>query len=292
SRPPGPPDRRARPTPPAPGRRTDSRQPASSTSPLLVGARHDGSLAARDAREMRRQIVEGLEVVHWQEVVDVGECDRHAARARRVAGAPQERIQPDEAMAALSHTPHLGIEKRRVAGLPTVADQEHHGATLEHAAGVQPIEHPQALADAGAAGEVHDLARGMGERGVDVANLELARDPREPGAEDECLGAPVAVRDAVEELEEDAGVELHRAADVGEDDQRAALELAAPAMEYERDAAVARRVAQHAPHVEAGAAARADQAKRLADRQVEPHVAQRPRERVELLAGALAEVLA
>src|SRR5262249_55141842 len=158
--------------------------------------------------------------------------------------------------------------------------------------GVQPIEHPHALADAGAAGEVHDLARGMGERGVDVANLELARDPREPGAEDERLGAPVAVRDAVGGLGEGGGGEVPRAAGVGEGDQGAALELAALAMEYERDAAVARRVAQHAPHVEAGAAARADQAERLADRQVEPHVAQRPRERVDLLAGALAEVLA
>src|SRR5262249_34849083 len=159
--------------------------------------------------------------------------------------------------------PHLGIEHRRVAGLPAVADQEQDGASLEHASRVQAIERPQALADAGAAGEVRDLARGMGERGVDVANLELARDPREPGAEDERLGAPVAVRDAVEELEEDAGVELHRAADVGEDDQRAALELAALAMERERDAPVARRVAQHAPHVEAGAPTRPDPAERL-----------------------------
>src|SRR5262249_39777937 len=163
---------------------------------------------------------------------------------------------------------------------------------LEHATGVQAIERPQTLADAGAAGEVHDLARGMGERGVDFANLELARDPREPRPEDERLGAPVAVRDAVEELEEDAGVELHRAADVGEDDQRATLELAALAMERERDAPVARPAAEHAPHVEASAATRPDQAEGLADRQVEPQVAQRPRERVELLAGALAEVLA
>ena len=156
---------------------------------------------------------------------------------------------------------------------------------------MQAIERPQALADARATGEVHDLARGVGERGVDVANLELARDPRQPGAEDERLGAPVAVRDAVEELQEDAGVELHRAADVGEDDQRAALELAALVMERERDAAVARGGAQHAPHVEAGAPARPDQTERLADRQVEPDVAQRPRERVELVARALAEVL-
>src|SRR5262249_54392025 len=88
------------------------------------------------------------------------------------------------------------------------------------------------------------------------------------------------------------GVELHRAADVGEDDQRATLELAALAMERERDAPVARRVAEHAPLVEASAATRPDQAEGLADRQVEPQVAQRPRERVELLAGALAEVLA
>src|SRR5262249_19545901 len=192
---------------------------------------------------------QGLEVVHGQEVVDVGERDRHAARARLVAGAAQEGIQPDEAMAALSHAPHLGIEKGRVAGLPAIADQEQHGASLEHATGVRAIERPQTLADAGAAGEVHDLARGMGERGVDVANLELARDPGEPGAEDERLGAPVAVRDAVEELEEDAGVELHRAADVGEDDQRAGLEPAAAALEYGRDAAAAPRAWQRPPHV-------------------------------------------
>src|SRR5262249_28248345 len=250
------------------------------------------SLSTRDAGQMRRQILQGLQVVHRQKIVDVGECDRHAARARLVAGAPQERIQPDDAMAALPEAPHLDIEKRGIAGLPAVADQQQRRARLEQAASVQPTERLQALADARTTGEIDDLARGVGERSVDVADLELAGDAREPGSEDEGLGAPVAVRDAVEELQENTGIELHRAADVGEHDQRAALQLAALAMKRAGDAAVARRVAEHAPHVESSAAARPDQAERLALRQVEAHVAQRPRERVELVARALAEVLA
>src|SRR5262245_59074807 len=161
-------------------------------------------------------------------------------------------------MATLPEASHLGIEKRGIADLPAVADQQQHRARLEHAASVQAPERLEALADARAAGEVDDLARGVGERGVDVADLELAGDAREAGSEDERLGAPVVARDPVEELQEDARIELHRAADVGEHDQRAALQLAALAMERERDATVARGVAEHAPHVESGAAARAD----------------------------------
>src|SRR5262249_46677619 len=191
----------------------------------------------------------------------------------------------------LPGSPHPASDTRGSPGPPAVADRRHHRARLEHAASVQPTERLQALADARAAGEVDDLARGVGERGVDVADLELAGDAREPGSEDEGLGAPVAVRDAVEELQENAGIERHRAADVREHDQRAAPQLAALAMAREGDAAVARRVAEHAPHVESSAAARPDQAERLALRQVEAHVAQRPRERVELVARALAEVL-
>src|SRR5262249_31792113 len=186
------------------------------------------------------------------------------------------RIQPHDPMAALPEAPHLDIEERGIARLPAVADQEHHRARLEDAAGVQATERPQALADARAAGEVDDLARGGGEGGVDVPDLELAGDAREPGAEDERLGAPVAMRDAVQELQEDAGIELHRAADVGEDDQRATLQLAALVMQRERDAAVAGGVTQHAPQVEPSAAARPDQAGGLARRPVEAEGAPRP----------------
>ena len=74
--------------------------------PQLVGAsRRHGSLSTRDAREVLRQILQGLQVVHRQEVVDVCERDRHAAGARLVAGAAQERIQPDDPMAALPQAP-------------------------------------------------------------------------------------------------------------------------------------------------------------------------------------------
>ena len=94
-----------------------------------------------------------------------------------------------------------------------------------------------------------------GERLVGIPARELPRDAGQARAEEEGLDAAVeAAREGVEEEEQQARVALHRAADVGEHDERAAACVRARAARPREDlAAVAQACAQRAAQVDRGA---------------------------------------
>src|SRR6185436_17156800 len=93
---------------------------------------------------------------------------------------------------------HLIGQYRRVALLPAIADQQRHCAAMQHAPAPMAVEGAQTFTDARAAGPIDNLARCLIDRLIDIANLELAGDPRQARAEDEALDLWQRVRDAVQ----------------------------------------------------------------------------------------------
>ena len=122
-----------------------------------------------------------------EEVVDVGEGGLHAAREGLVLRGAQQRIEPDEAVAAPVEAFHFLAEEGDVAAVPAVADDEDGGALAEEASAPDEVELAQGLAGAGAAAPVFDAVGGGLEGAVDVAFGELVGQAGEAGAEGEGL---------------------------------------------------------------------------------------------------------
>ena len=102
------------------------------------------------------------------------------------------------------------------------------------------------------------------ERGIDVPLAQLAGDPRQAGAEDEDLGVFQTLLQRVDEAQQQAGVAVHRAGDVADDDEGAGADLSFLAAQLERDAAVAQRAAQRGAGIDELAVFGAHPAPRLA----------------------------
>ena len=109
-----------------------------------------------------------------------------------------------------------------------IRHQQHGGALSEHTARPVHIEAVQRLADACAAIPVFHARRDTRQRLVHVAKFQLARDMGEAGSEQENLYAVAVIRKHMKEMEEDAGIDRHRARNIAKDDERraAAAEIA------------------------------------------------------------------
>ncbi len=79
---------------------------------------------------------------------------------------------------------------------------------------------------------------------VDVLLAQLAGDAGEPRAEDEDFHIVEALLHRMNELEQEAGIAIHRTADVADQHQWAHLHLVAPTAKLDRDAAVLHAVPQ------------------------------------------------
>ncbi len=153
-----------------------------------------------------------------------------AAGTRLEAVESQQRVQPQQAPAALVEALGLEGERRGVAVLQPVGDQQHGSRAGQHAARPVPVELVQASRDARAARPVLHAAHHLRDGEVRVALSQQVRDAREPGAEDEALHPRAAGGDRVREVQQHARVAAHRAGDVGQhDDRRGARAGAAPA---------------------------------------------------------------
>ena len=75
---------------------------------------------------MYRQIREIVEGSRRKEIVDKRQRRLQPARERRVVGRAEERIQPDESMAAPLEPANLIAEQERIAAVPSVGDEQHH----------------------------------------------------------------------------------------------------------------------------------------------------------------------
>jgi hypothetical protein len=188
--------------------------------PAVGYGRHRAAAAERRPVERRREVGEALEVVHRQEIVDMRQHRADARRARFEPLVAQQRIEPDEPAAGFREAFHLPPEILAGIGLQAVADQQHDGILAKKAPRPVPIEVPQAAADPRATGPIGHGGGDARQRDVDVAMLQVARDVREPRAEQEHVHAVPVVRDRVEKVQQHARIAVHRARDVAQHDKR------------------------------------------------------------------------
>ena len=118
------------------------------------------------------------------------------------------------------------------------------------------VEGANRFADARAAGPIMYGQGGMIQGKVDVSPPQMTRDARQPRAEDERLHLVKGVCDRVQELQQHPAVAVHRAADVGQRDNRAASGFSLAPGNYQRLAAVAHILTQRPPQVDQVAFAR------------------------------------
>src|SRR5262249_24144496 len=162
---------------------------------------------------------EAVEVMCRKEVVDIGQCCTHAGGDRAVVLLAQQRIEPDKSMAVAPQPRHFVGQDAHVAAVPTIADDQHHRPLAQYPARPAIIECAQRLTNARATRPVFDNATHVTQRVVYIPSCELARNTRQACAEDKGLNVLQAVGNGMDEVQEQAGVDTHLAADVAEDDQ-------------------------------------------------------------------------
>src|SRR5258708_38006831 len=121
-------------------------------------------------------------------------------------------------MAASLQPLDLLAQYHRIAAVPAVGDEQHHGAAVERAAPPALMELPKRLADARAAGPVGHRPRYVCHGLVEPADAQFARYARELGGKDERFDAAVPASDCVGEVPEQTRVAPHRAADLAQAD--------------------------------------------------------------------------
>ena len=156
--------------------------------------------------------------------------------------------------AAPAQPPHFFAELLGLAGVVAVGDDHHRGARIDDAPRMPAIEGGEALADPGAAADALRHQRQLIDRARHVAVAQRRRDMREPGVEDESLGLAEAVDHAMQEADEERGVEAHRAGGVEQHDEPQRLDLAAAPGEIDQRAAMGDVAMDGAAQVEPAAA--------------------------------------
>ena len=124
-------------------------------------------------------------------------------------------------MATAVQTVHLLRQHLWVPPVPTVANDQDDRPLPANAPRPVEIERAHRLADSRASCPIIDCAGSLLQRQVDVSPPQVARNSSQPRAEDECLHPVQRVGDREKELQQDAAVAVHRAADVGQGDDRA-----------------------------------------------------------------------
>jgi hypothetical protein len=143
-----------------------------------------------------------------QKIVAVGERCGHPPRLGLIDRAPEERIEPDEPVAAPAQTGHLASKLIGVSSVPPVADDDDDGAVTEHPAGVVTLKRVERVGDARASADVVDLGGHVLERSIDVAVPEEMRDSGQMCRKREGLDA-LAPADRMREDEQMARVPIH-----------------------------------------------------------------------------------
>src|SRR5215213_7871737 len=224
------------------------------SSPLLSGRgrrRHEAA-QGRLVLDLSKEIGErfqALQIVDRQKLVDVGHGGPHTLRERLVTWRAKERVEPDETAAGALQAGHLTAEQFGVSPVPAITDDHHCGTGAEDAARPLIVEGLDRLADARAAGPVLDRADYVRQRGIDVPLAQLTGDPRQPSTKDEHLRVFQSLPQGVDEAQQQAGIAVHGAGDVADDDEGSGADLSFLAAQLERDAAVAQRATQRGARI-------------------------------------------
>src|SRR2546423_1093418 len=117
----------------APGGRGAERQVATTVAmPTGSPARHQRVRSASTSRtgDHLYKFFQRRETVAGDEVVQVRQGGGHPAREGRVAGLAAGRVDPDQPVGQPGQPPQLGGQVRRVAELPALAADHHHGTPV------------------------------------------------------------------------------------------------------------------------------------------------------------------
>ena len=157
-----------------------------------------------------------------QEVVHERQRRLQPARQRRVVEGADQRVEPDQAMAAPLQARDLLAQHDRIAAVPAVGDEQHDRAAVR--ARGAPTAGGTAAAPRRCACRRTSRAppaTTVGHRLVEPAARAAALVTRvSRGREDERLDAAVPPPDGVGEVQQHARVALHRAADVAQQHER------------------------------------------------------------------------
>ena len=149
---------------------------------------------------------------------------------------------------AISRPTSSGSPRSQPSETITTTDAARHPA-----AAVAVVERLQRVADPGAAGPVGRRRGGALDRALGMAAAQRAREARQPRGERERLDRGPAARRGGEQLQVGARVGLHRARDVAQQHEPAALHAAPAVREADRLAAAAQAAAQRPPQVDLAA---------------------------------------
>src|SRR5437868_5374582 len=165
--------------------------------------------------EMPLEVAEALQVVRRGEDGHVGERRLHAPGERLVARAAQERIEPDEPAAAGLDRLQRRSELCGVASVPAVAEHHDDGAPVDKPRPLR-VERGEAGADARSAGPVVHPLREVAQGADEGPLAQRFGDAQERSGKGEALHARYRSLQRVEELQQQAAIEVHRPGDVAE----------------------------------------------------------------------------
>ena len=186
-----------------------------------------------DVGELADEGAQAGDVVGGDEQVNVRQGGLHSAGGGFVAGIAHQRVEPEDAAGVLLEEVHALIERLDVARVPAVADYQHHRAVIHERESVVLHEGLQRLADLGASGPVRNRGREPIQRFFQLFGLQRFGDTVQRGAEDEGFDAAIDALEGVDELDEEAAVEVHGLADIAEQHELEPLPLALTVREVE-----------------------------------------------------------
>ena len=202
---------------------------------------------------MARQFLQAVQVVGRQKIIYVGQRRLHPPRQGLVAGRAEQRIEPDEPVAAALQARHFPPQQFRLAPVPAVGYDQNHRPATQHAPRPAVVEHFNGLPDAGAAGPVRHGARHFAHRLVNAPVRQVAGNAGQPRGEQKRLQLLPAGGHGVDEMQQHPGVAFHRPADIADQSQGAGFGLAPPAGQFQHFAAVGQAAAHRAAQVDGGA---------------------------------------
>src|SRR5882724_7923769 len=209
--------------------------PAETLSPRAI---RRGFIVSSSSREqMPFQRAQRHQIMRRREDVDMGKRRLHPLRERLVSRAAEQRIEPDHLPAPQLQRLQLRPEERRVPGVPAVAEDDHDGASVHQPQPVA-VEGREALADARPAGPVVHLGGEPAQHLRVVGLPEHVGHPPQLGGEDEALHPRHRALERVEELQQEAAVQVHRARHVAEGDDARLARLAPAEPQLQRLAGI------------------------------------------------------
>src|SRR3712207_3050256 len=107
-------------------------------------------------------------------------------------------------------------QQRWIAAIPAIADQQHNRSATKGTASPAKVKFLDRVADACSASPIPNMLAYQVDRFVDVFVFQQPGDAREPRAKDKCFDAVQAGADGMDELDQNAAVAVHRAADVAQ----------------------------------------------------------------------------